>query len=102
MVIEQEPIKIEIPVEEDEVVMVPERSSPDAAQRVSAGAQHMAMRARDTWQSEKRRQTQALVPSAEVVNAACPGRKRIAGWPGARAKLAQRSACTARRAFYAG
>ena len=61
MVIEQEPIKIEIPVEEDEVVMVPERSSPDAAQRVSAGAQHMAMRARDTWQSEKRRQTQALV-----------------------------------------
>ena len=61
MPIEQEPIKIEIPVEEDEVVMVPERSSPDAAQRVSAGAQHMAMRARDTWQSEKRRQTQAVV-----------------------------------------
>ena len=70
MPIEQEPIKIEIHVEEEEVVMLPERSSPDAAQRVRAGterlsasAQRAAARAREAWESEKREHVQARVKS---------------------------------------
>ena len=66
MPIEQEPIKIEIPVEEDEVVLVPERRGTDVAQRLEAGARRSAAgarqgaeRAREVWQSERREQVQA-------------------------------------------
>lgn len=59
MPFEQEPIKIEIAVEEeDEVVLVPEGRGPDVAQRLNAGARETAERARAAWQSERRQQVQ--------------------------------------------
>lgn len=65
MSFQQEPIKIEIPVEEEEPVFVPERGASggvaagDAAQRVGEGAKQAAARARAAWESERRKEAQA-------------------------------------------
>lgn len=65
MAFEQEPIKIEIPVDEEEVVFVPEEQGRDVSQRLGAGAQKVAVgarqtaaRARGAWESEQRQQVQ--------------------------------------------
>lgn len=56
MATEQEPIKIEIAVEEEEVVLVAERRQADLAERVGGGANRLVDRGREVWESEKRRQ----------------------------------------------
>lgn len=56
MATEQEPIKIEIPVEEEEVVLVAERRQVDLAERVGGGASRLVDRGREVWESESRRQ----------------------------------------------
>jgi hypothetical protein len=58
MVSEQEPIKIEIPVEEEPVILVPERERAAAGERLAAGVERMTDRARAAWESEKREQAQ--------------------------------------------
>jgi hypothetical protein len=58
MVSEQEPIKIEIPVEEEPVVMLPERQRAATGERLAAGMERMTARARAAWESEKREQAQ--------------------------------------------
>lgn len=61
MPIEQEPIKIEIPVEEDELVHVPERRRPGGltGRQLRETGREVGEKARAAWQSEKRRQAQA-------------------------------------------
>lgn len=61
MPIEQEPIKIKIPVEEDELIHVPERRHPTGPtrRRLRETGKEMGEQARKAWESEKRRQAQA-------------------------------------------
>lgn len=61
MPIEQEPIKIEIPVEEDELVHLPERRRPGSltSRRLRETGREVGAKARAALQSEKRRQAQA-------------------------------------------
>lgn len=61
MSFEQKPIKIEIPVEEEEVVYVSEGQGRDVSQRLEAGARKTAARAREAWESEQRRQVKRVV-----------------------------------------
>ena len=60
MTFEQEPIKIEIPVEEEEVVYVSEGQARDLSQRLEEGARKTAARAREVWESEQRRQVKRV------------------------------------------
>ncbi len=60
MPIEQEPLKIVIPVEdEDEMVMQPESSRPGLSGTLSNTGRDVADRARAAWESEQRHQAQA-------------------------------------------
>jgi len=60
MPIEQEPIKIIIPVEEeDETVMRPETSRPGITNTLHNTRRDVAERARTAWESEQRRLAQA-------------------------------------------
>lgn len=61
MPIEQEPIKIEIPVEEDELIHVPERRRPSGptGRQLRETGREMGEKARAAWESEKRHQAQA-------------------------------------------
>lgn len=61
MAFEQEPIRIEIPVEEEEVVYVSEGRGADVAQRLEASARKTAGRAREVWESEQRRRMKKVV-----------------------------------------
>ena len=76
MAFEQEPIKIEVVAEEDEVLYLPEQGGRDVAQRVAAGGQRVAAGgqrvaagAREAWDSERRRQVQAGVARGARVGA---------------------------------
>ena len=60
MPIEQEPIKIVIPVEEEETVLRPETSRPGIADSITTTGRDVAGRARTAWESEQRRQAQAV------------------------------------------
>lgn len=61
MPIEQEPIKIVIPVEEEDTPpMRPEGSRPGVTQNLTHTSQQVAQRARSAWESEQRKQAQAL------------------------------------------
>lgn len=59
MPIEQEPIKIVIPVEE-EPAMKPEQPGARVGDSVSQTGHELATRARAAWDSEQRRQTEAI------------------------------------------
>lgn len=56
MATEQEPIRVEIPVEEEEVVLVAEKQRRDLAERAGEGARRLVERGREVWESEQRRQ----------------------------------------------
>ena len=58
MPIEQDPIKIEIPVEEEEVVHVPETRESDLAERLDDAGRRVVSRARDAWESDERQRAQ--------------------------------------------
>lgn len=60
---EQEPIKIEIPVEEEEVVMKPERRAFSGKERLSGCVHRVAGSARSAWRSERRRRARSAVKS---------------------------------------
>ena len=60
MPIEQEPIKIVIPDEDEEVVMQPESSRPGLSDTLTSTGREVAGRARNAWESEQRRQASAV------------------------------------------
>lgn len=69
MPIEQEPIKIEIPVE-DEPAMKPEQHGSGVGATVSETSRQLATRARVAWDSEQRRQSEAVVRAGAKQGAA--------------------------------
>lgn len=65
MPIEQEPIKIIIPVEdEDEQVLRPETSRPGITDSISTTGRDLSDRARTAWESEQRRHAQAMAEAS--------------------------------------
>lgn len=86
MPIEQEPIKIDIPVEEDEVVFVAERRRRDVVERVEDGTRRAVERGREVWQSERRRQVKRSVATGvrHGVRASRVGLARGLNWLSAR------------------
>lgn len=86
MPIEQEPIKIEIPVEEEEVVLVAEKRRRDVAERMGTGAQRLVDRGREVWESERRRQAKRRMAGGlrRGVKASRVGLVRSLNWLSAR------------------
>ncbi len=60
MPIEQEPLKIEIPLE-DEPAMKPQQHGAGVSATVTDTSRQLATRARTAWDSEQRRQSEAVV-----------------------------------------
>lgn len=69
MPIQQEPLKIEIPAEE-ESAMVPEQSRPGVTTTITQTGQQVTDKARAAWESEQRRQAQAIAEAGARKGAA--------------------------------
>ena len=85
MPIEQEPIKIVIPVEE-EPALKPEQSGANVGNTLSRTSNELAVRARTVWESEQRRHTEAMARAGarHGASAAKAGLVRGLNWLSAR------------------